>query len=195
MPCETEVKQKLRVGCGESDSTAGEEREKIAWVKEIRAGKKLGTHLLRKQVPAEGDTASQRNRGKVGTLPALDFRPRQKCRNDPSQGGTQKVEEVEVGIDGANLAAIVGACRAELQELHHAQEILTGSGPRYPGHVLHFGGKRLFHRRSDERAAVRHEELQQCCQRNHENNCRHHRGITAKRAGAKRASSSKRRNA
>src|SRR5216684_5058220 len=137
---------------------------KIAWVKEIRAGKKLGTHLLREQVPAEGDTAFQRNRGKVGTLPALDFRPRQKCRDDSSQGGTQKVQEAEVGIDGTNLAAIMGACRAELQELDDAQEILAGSGPGYAGHVLHFGRKRLFHRGSDERAAVRYEELQQRCQ-------------------------------
>ena len=48
---------------------------------------RLGTHLLCKQLPAEGDAAFQRNRGKVGAMAALDFRPRQKRRNDLSKGG------------------------------------------------------------------------------------------------------------
>jgi hypothetical protein len=64
-----------------------ENEEEIDLAKETGVVMRLGTHLLCKQIPAEGDAAFQRNRGKVGAVAALDFRPRQKRRNDLSKGG------------------------------------------------------------------------------------------------------------
>jgi hypothetical protein len=64
-----------------------ESEEEIDLGKKKRVVMKLGTHLLCKQIPAEGDAAFQRNRGKIGALAALDFRPRQQRRDDFSNRG------------------------------------------------------------------------------------------------------------
>ena len=43
--------------------------------KEARAAARLRQHLLRQKIPAEGDTAAERDRGKVAALGAFAVRP------------------------------------------------------------------------------------------------------------------------
>src|SRR6266853_1653662 len=95
-------------------------------------------------------------------MSAFQFRPALHGRNNPGKRGSQEIQEAE---------------------------IVTGSEPLYACNVLHLGRENLLRRYRNERAAVRHEELQQQNNRTSENDSRHHRGTTASCEGTVRASS------
>ncbi len=120
-------------------------------------------HLLREHIPAEGDAALQGDCGEVRTLSAFRFRPGPHGRNNPSKRGPQEIQEAEIGSDRLDAVAVFRALRTELQKLHHALEIITGSDPLDARNVLDLGRENSFRGRSDERAAIRDKKLQQRC--------------------------------
>lgn len=149
----------------------------------------LRLQLLGEHVSTEGDAAFESHSREISTLAAFRLRPCAQGRDDSCNGGANKAEETEVGPNSLNPAAIFRAVRTEMQELNYASEILTRRRSPNPGNVLHFCRKRMLDRSCDQGAAIRHKELQQEDHRAHENDSGHHRGITASRAGDRRASS------
>src|SRR6266704_2253055 len=102
-------------------------------------------HLLREHIPAEGDAALQGDCGEVRTLSAFRFRPGPHGRNNPSKRGPQEIQEAEIGSDRLDAVAVFRALRTELQKLHHALEIITGSDPLDARNVLDLGREaRIF---------------------------------------------------
>ena len=161
-------------------------RKRVA--KEERGTNELREHLLGQQIAAEGDAASQSDRGEVGALGAFGVRPGFERRNGQRNGRANETEEMVVGTDGAQRAAILGAIGAKIEKLDYAREVVGRSSARNAGDFLHFDGKRFLGAGRYQRAAVRNKELQQQDQRTHENHRGHHRGITASEAGARRES-------
>ena len=160
-----------------------------------RKGEELTFHLLREHAAAEGDAAFEGDGGKICAMAALRFRPGVHRRNHACQGRAQETQETEVRADRLNAAAVFRALRTELQELHDAGEVFSRSRTGNAGNVPHLRRQRLLRGRGNERAAVRHEELEQQDDRTNENERGHHRGTTARRAGARRASSGSFQNA
>jgi len=97
----------------------------------------------------------------IGAVSAFQFRPALHGRNNPSKRGSQEIQEAEIGANRLDAVAVFRAFRAELQKLHDALEIVTGSQPLDARNVLHLGRENLLRGYRNERAAVRHEELQQ----------------------------------
>lgn len=94
----------------------------------------MGEHI-----PAEGDAAFESYSGEIRALPAFRIRPCAQGRNDPGQRGADKSQEVEIGANGLNPAAIFRPVRTELQQLNNSSEILTCRGCSNSGNVLYLG--------------------------------------------------------
>jgi len=103
--------------------------------KEIPAGstdpwlEALAFHLLRKHAATEGDAALESDSGKIGATAALRFCPGTHRRNHARQRRAQEIQKAKVSTDRLDAAAVFRALRTELQELHDAREVFTGSSP------------------------------------------------------------------
>src|SRR6266704_1729667 len=126
-----------------------------------RRDEELRVHLLRYHVPAKGDEPLEGDRCEISAVSALRLRPDPHRGNHARYRGPQEIQKTEISADRLDTLAVFGAFRAELQELHDAREVLSRSGPGDPGDILHLGRKNLLRGHSDERAAVKHEELQE----------------------------------
>src|SRR5580658_4557710 len=164
---------------------------------EVNAGYNLPLRfeLLGEHVSAEGNAPLESYGRKVSTLPSLVIRPGKQRRNESRYARAQKTQEPEIGSYGLDAASVFGTVWAELKKLNDAGKIVASRGVLDPGDVLHLGRKRMLDRSCNQRPAIGHEELQQENYGTNENDCGHHRGITARRAGASRASSGKRQKA
>src|SRR6266436_2978740 len=156
---------------------------------------KLRFDLLGEHVSAEGDAALERYCREISTLTALGIRPGKQRRSESRYAGAQEAQKPKIGSDGLDPVAIFRAVRAEMQKLNDASKILTARGVPNARNILHFRRKRMLDRSRNQRAAIRHEELQQENYGTNENDCGHHRGITARREGTSLASSGKRQKA
>jgi hypothetical protein len=158
-------------------------------VEEEPTARQLAFHLLGEHAAAESDAALKSDGGKVSATAALRVRPGLHRGDQPRHGRAYETEKAEVGADGLDAAAILGPLGTEMQELHDAREVFSGSGAWNARNVPHFRRQSLLRGSGDERAAVGDKELQQQHDRADENKCGHHRGTTASREGARRASS------
>src|SRR5690348_7656948 len=121
----------------------------------------LRVYLLCEHVAAERDSPVKGNGGEIGTLTALHFGPGSQSGDDARKGRTNNIQQPEVGIDGAEAAALFGALGAKVEKLDHASVILAGGGARDTCNVANLGRERLLNGGSDQRAAVGDKELQQ----------------------------------
>jgi hypothetical protein len=151
--------------------------------------------LLSEHVPAERDAALEGHRGEIGTLPSLGFRPGKQRRKEARYAGANKPQEAEIGPNGLDSTPVFRAVRAEMKQLNNPRKIVTLGGALNPRDVLHLRGKRVLDRSRDQRAAIGDEKLQQENDGTDENDCGHHRGITASLEGTSLASSGRRQNA
>jgi hypothetical protein len=149
----------------------------------------LAFHLLGEHAAAESDAALEGDGGKVSAAAALGFRPGLHGRNQPRNGCAHETEKAEVSADSLNAAAIFRTLGTKLQELHNASEVFSGCGAGNASDITHFRRQSLLRGGRDERAAVGNKELQQQHDGADENESGHHRGTTASREGASRASS------
>src|SRR2546423_3386371 len=160
-----------------------------------RTGAELNVDLLRQHVATERNPPVERHRREVRTLAPFHFRPGLHRRNHPRQSRAHEIEQPEVEPNRADVAPLLGPFRAQMQELDHAHKILAGGRLLDSRHVAHFRRKRLLDRRSDQRTAIRDEQLQQRSYGSQKYDGSHYRGTTASRAGTMRASGDNRQNA
>src|SRR5271167_924280 len=155
----------------------------------------LRFELLGEHVSTERDAALESHRREIGTLPSLVFRPCKAGGTEPRYAGAHKTQESEIGPDGLDSTAVVRPVWAETKELNNAGKIVDRRGVLNSRDILHLSRKRMLDGSRDQGSAIGHEELQQENHRADENDCGHHRGITASLEGTSLASSGKRQKA
>ena len=88
-------------------------------------GERLCFDLLCEQIAAEGDAAIESHCRKVGAAAKLAFGPGANRRSDAPADGLQKVDHAKVDANGANLATILWAIGAEVQELNDTLKVFA----------------------------------------------------------------------
>ena len=88
-------------------------------------GERLCFDLLCEQIAAEGDAAIESHCRKVGAAAKLAFGPGANRRSDAPADGLQKVDHAKVDPNGANLATILWAIGAEVQELNDTLKVFA----------------------------------------------------------------------
>ena len=109
--------------------------------------------LRREDTAAEGNAAIQSHRGKVSALRALRLHPGLQRGQQARQAPAKRAQQTEIVAYGADLAAVMGAFRAELEKLQQAGEILAARRRGKARDFLRFHGQGLCGGSGHQRAA------------------------------------------
>src|SRR5437764_4127081 len=116
---------------------------------ETQRNERLWQHLLRQQIAAESDTATECYGSEVRALRAFAISPRFQGWHHFGSRDADKAEQAIVRANGAKVAAIFRTVRAKLQQLHDARKIFRSGRRGDSSDFLDLNGQRYLGGSSD----------------------------------------------